>query len=898
MSENTIGPSLLDELCQLELDVKETRQGFRVVYRNPHSASTLVQQDIVYITPVYDSILEVDVIQWTQIEEKFRDALYLLNNSYAVPFIQNCDLEVLQPPRINTALEVTLEVIIENPMDEFQSGTPSSNSSSMEDSVEKLTESDIVGTTGISKVTKTMQSSDTLDDHEVSLESDQESEDFRILQCQNRRSGRGLALTKAENGNAESQTDIGMIYSVFLRNHLKILEWMLKAANQGFIRAQHCVGYVYAEGPEVTKDVTVSLEWYMKAAEQNDPIGQNGVGIFYEEGAGVAKDYSKAREWYMMSAVQGDRYAQNNLGKLYADGRSGILDYSEALKWYIKAAKQGNARAHDEIGDLYFYGHGLPRNLPKGLEWYLRSSRKGESSAQRSIGSMYFNGSYFPKDYPMAMKYYLKSANLGNKHAQTDVGNLYCSGLGVPENHTEALRWYLMAAKHGDARGQRSVGVMYYFGFGVKKDLTKAMECYEKAADMGDTIAKRNIGILYHSGLIGKKMDYPKALNWYGSAADEGDIESMLAIGRIYRNEYQNFTAALEWCLKAANSGSAHGQSAVGDIYYEGPAIIQDYSKALEWYLKSALQGNSESQCRAGKIYFRGTGVPLNYPKAQELLKMAANQGSADAQQLLITFYENCYGIPVDFAKVKEWMIRRKYRPSNAGAGKSSLLKLLGGTSFKSGTKFRGGFTKDIYEESVVINGEHVVLMDVPGLFEPNDGETIINAAKLTQALRRGYEYKLYFVLHAHCRGIPNEELLMMYKVNEVVRQAGSWATFRIIVNQIPDDDVYRLYRDAIAEDNCRGLFEELNIEGYSFNHIQIEEVMLVRFSSSDVINGRGTLSRALVENVQTHRAAPVTLSKPITTSNKELSFFASLLKSFLEIATVALYIIGIVAAI
>ncbi|KAF9435840.1 hypothetical protein BGZ76_005415 [Entomortierella beljakovae] len=213
----------------------------------------------------------------------------------------------------------------------------------------------------------------------------------------------------------------------------------------------------------------------------------------------------------------------------------------------------------------------------------------------------------------------------------------------------------------------------------------------------------------------------------------------------------------------------------------------------------------------------------------------------------------------------------------NAGAGKSSLLKLLGGTGFATGTKFRGGITKDIQEEWATVNGEQVVLMDVPGLFEPDNNETVLNSAKLTQALQRGYEYKLYFVLHAHNRGPPNEELIMMHKVNECVRQAGSGATFRIVVNQVPDDDVYNLYQEALCNDNCRRFFSDLSIEGYSFDSIKISEVILVRFNSSDIKDTNGTLARTLARNVRSHKAATVTLSKPIRASNQDLNFFQQL---------------------
>ncbi|KAF9382714.1 hypothetical protein CPB97_006997 [Podila verticillata] len=130
----------------------------------------------------------------------------------------------------------------------------------------------------------------------------------------------------------------------------------------------------------------------------------------------------------------------------------------------------------------------------------------------------------------------------------------------------------------------------------------------------------------------------------------------------------------------------------------------------------------------------------------------------------------------------------------NAGAGKSSLLTQLGGTTFESGATFRTGFTKDIYEEWVIVNGVPFCLIDVPGLFEPDDGKTQSNAKKLTEALSRNYEYKLYFVMKASNRGPDDRELVMMARVNESIKQvSGCRVSFRVIVNQIMSQEVYAM---------------------------------------------------------------------------------------------------------
>ncbi|KAF8976091.1 hypothetical protein BGZ46_008579 [Entomortierella lignicola] len=207
----------------------------------------------------------------------------------------------------------------------------------------------------------------------------------------------------------------------------------------------------------------------------------------------------------------------------------------------------------------------------------------------------------------------------------------------------------------------------------------------------------------------------------------------------------------------------------------------------------------------------------------------------------------------------------------NAGAGKSTLLSQLGG-NFESGVKFRGGFTKDIYETRVNIGGHDVVLMDVPGLFEPDDTETKFNAGKLTEALKRGYDYKLYFVMQASNRGPDDAEMMMMSRINECIKQADSKASFRLIVNQIHDQDIYNMYMDNIAMDNCEGFFNSLNIDGYSFD-IKIDNVLLIRFDEEALESKR--LYDTLANDVKAHYSSPIQLLKNIFASNEELRKFS-----------------------
>ncbi|KAF8986327.1 hypothetical protein BGZ52_009089, partial [Haplosporangium bisporale] len=208
----------------------------------------------------------------------------------------------------------------------------------------------------------------------------------------------------------------------------------------------------------------------------------------------------------------------------------------------------------------------------------------------------------------------------------------------------------------------------------------------------------------------------------------------------------------------------------------------------------------------------------------------------------------------------------------NAGAGKSTLLTQLGG-KFESGAVFRKGFTKDVTHNTVVIKKQQVLLIDVPGLFEPNDKETRFNAEKINSALSLGFNYRLYFVLKADNRGPDDKEMVMMSRISECVRKADrSQMSFGVIVNQIPSDEVGAMYK-KLAEDKFRFMFDELSIPGFAFD-IKIDSVIMLPFD--ELALGQLGFQDNLADliDIRPASASAVWLAKDISFCNNDLKLY------------------------
>lgn len=96
----------------------------------------------------------------------------------------------------------------------------------------------------------------------------------------------------------------------------RIFSGLLPLAEQGYPLAECQVGYFYAQGLGVERDLDRSLLWTRRAAEHGDRDGQFNLGCFYEEGTVLARDMEQAALWYQRAARQGHTEAAERLRAL------------------------------------------------------------------------------------------------------------------------------------------------------------------------------------------------------------------------------------------------------------------------------------------------------------------------------------------------------------------------------------------------------------------------------------------------------------------------------------------------------------------------------------------------------------------------------------------------------
>lgn len=187
-------------------------------------------------------------------------------------------------------------------------------------------------------------------------------------------------LDEANAGDAESQYNCGAHYE-FFGDYKEALEWYRKAAKQGHVKAQTCLGICYDFGYGVKQNYRNAIKWYTKAANEGDALAQFNLGCSYALAHGVREDYKKAIEWWRKAADQGNTDAKCNIGICYSNGDGVPQDDELAVLWYAIAAEDGHAYAQCLLGKAYYFGEGVSQDMEVALEWLTRSADQGYENA-------------------------------------------------------------------------------------------------------------------------------------------------------------------------------------------------------------------------------------------------------------------------------------------------------------------------------------------------------------------------------------------------------------------------------------------------------------------------------------------------------------------------------------
>src|SRR5260370_24827120 len=250
------------------------------------------------------------------------------------------------------------------------------------------------------------------------------------------------------------------------------LQQLARQGTAGSPEAEFCLGFGYAAGQVLSRDLPKAMMHYRNAAQKGYVPAEAALGLHYQQGLGVQPDLDQAIAWYRQAAGHGHEGAKQNLQQIEANARNEKADpslpsqklFDECKRLYkardkagagkpcMAPAQVGNPWAHLQIGYQYEFAEGLPENFGEAVKWYAKSANQGNRVAQRNLGQMYEDGAGVREDWAMAAQWYRKSADQGYAQGQASLGRCYEFGIGVPQSRGQAIAWFTKAAQGGDGK--------------------------------------------------------------------------------------------------------------------------------------------------------------------------------------------------------------------------------------------------------------------------------------------------------------------------------------------------------------------------------------------------------------------------------------------------------------
>ncbi len=358
--------------------------------------------------------------------------------------------------------------------------------------------------------------------------------------------------TAAENGDAEAQYQLGLMYRQGLgvpKNDAQAASWHHLAAEQGHAGARLQLDVLYHTGPDnLEASDFEALMLYRQAAEQGDAAAQSSLGWMYYQGRCVQQNYTKAAVWFHHAAEQGSVSGQYGLGVISLNGEGVAPDGAEAVAWFQRAAEQGDIWAQLRLSDMYKNGRGIPQDHTLAHMWFVIASTNDNSRA--NPGRRILATPLPPAQVTEAQR--LAHEWMGAHAAGVQGGDVADFNTG-----SESSTWFAGCRSAALSRDRRAAVGYLPTGYIVLDDDEPQDDIERQAAEQGDASAQYRLGNRYYYGR-GVPQDFAEAVVWYRRAAEQGYSEAQFILGHMYADGQgvpQDHTLAQMWLTIAGLSG-------------------------------------------------------------------------------------------------------------------------------------------------------------------------------------------------------------------------------------------------------------------------------------------------------------------------------------------------------
>lgn len=244
--------------------------------------------------------------------------------------------------------------------------------------------------------------------------------------------------------NHSSDTYLTAVRNKEYTEAIKLAEIDYKANPKGL--AASTLGYLYANGYGVDKNITKAFLLMQPAIEANEPTALSYAGMLYVYGDDPYQDVNKGVSLLEKAASLGDAEAPYQLSLLYMRGKVVTADYKKAVEYALKAAndfKDGDAAYNLYL--LYSNGLGVEQDENMAVDWLKKSADDGSMDGKVMLAKYYlYDNPYLKPDNKKAYDLLMESIKYDVPEAYYVLANMYIDGQGVKDDAENSHVWTYM----------------------------------------------------------------------------------------------------------------------------------------------------------------------------------------------------------------------------------------------------------------------------------------------------------------------------------------------------------------------------------------------------------------------------------------------------------------------
>jgi len=243
---------------------------------------------------------------------------------------------------------------------------------------------------------------------------------------------------------------IDAAYGAFQRGYfLTALGLALPRAESGDAAAQTLIAEIYAKGLGVAENLPRASGWYALASENGDALATFELALMYQDGLGVPKNRTRAAELFAEAAERGSIPAKYNLGLLHIEGTFAAPNLVKAAELIGEAAAAELPEAQYDYGTMLLEGAGVAPNPREGARQIGLAAEQGLAAAQIDFATLLYLGKGVERNLSEAVRWYARAAEGGNAVAQNRYAKLLAVGEGVDLDLEQAAMWRALARRQG-----------------------------------------------------------------------------------------------------------------------------------------------------------------------------------------------------------------------------------------------------------------------------------------------------------------------------------------------------------------------------------------------------------------------------------------------------------------